>query len=83
MTEPGPRTSDGEAGRAGGAGGVRKRRPVLLAAFVLGPLAVIAGLMWAIAWSLAHDPGLKDEPKGAGAGQTGGANAIGEWLSDR
>lgn len=61
----------------------RRRRPVLLAAFLLGPLVVMAALMWAIAWSLAHSPGLTDAPKGAGAGETGGANALGEWLADR
>lgn len=85
--EPGSASDHGDPARAQPAPSiphpVRRRRPILLAAVLLGPLAVLAGLMWAIAYSLAHDPGLTDPPKGAGAGETGGANALGEWLSHR
>eukprot|EP01026_Neomeris_dumetosa_P066580 TRINITY_DN64578_c0_g1_i5.p5 TRINITY_DN64578_c0_g1~~TRINITY_DN64578_c0_g1_i5.p5 ORF type:complete len:105 (+),score=15.80 TRINITY_DN64578_c0_g1_i5:384-698(+) len=49
------------------------------------PVLLIAGLMYAVAWSIDHGPaeGQKRDPVGAGAGDTGGANAIGEALRDR
>jgi predicted alpha/beta superfamily hydrolase len=52
-----------------------------LTLYLLAPLAVLAGLCWAIVYSLEHGVKLVGKPHGAGAGATGGANAIGELLA--
>lgn len=58
-------------------------RKIALLAYLFTPLAVLAVLVWAIAYSIKERPvNLADYPPiGAGAGSTGGANAIGELLS--
>lgn len=54
-----------------------------LTVFLLTPVVLVAGLMVAVFVSL-QDGGIeKMQPVGAGAGDTGGANAIGEYFSHR
>jgi enterochelin esterase-like enzyme len=53
-----------------------KRHQVALTAFLILPLALFVALCWAIAVTI-REP---HTPIGAGGGNTGGANAIGEWL---
>ncbi len=63
----------------------RKRKSqILLTIWLSLPVLLIAGLMYAVAWSIDHGPveGQPREPVGAGGGDTGGANAIGEALRD-
>jgi len=60
-----------------------KRQQAALIAFVLSPLAVTAGLVWMIVVSLNNPAIHKLPPVGAGAGDTGGANAIGERFAAR
>lgn len=57
-------------------------KPVLTL-WLFAPIALVAGLsVWIVA-SMRGQP-LMDVPAvGAGAGQTGGANALGEWLAHR
>jgi len=57
-----------------------KRQNVGLTIFLLTPVAVIVILVWAIAASLQNPPAIRPQAVGAGAGQTGGANALGEAL---
>jgi enterochelin esterase-like enzyme len=60
-----------------------KRRQVALLVWILLPLLVVALLCWAIALSMS-ERGTRMESTpgvGAGAGDTGGANAIGEILA--
>lgn len=69
----------------------RRRQPgpkplgyrLLFFAFVLSPLAVLAILCWLIVVSLQAGPAMENAHVGAGAGDTGGANAIGEMLERR
>ncbi|MBK9189144.1 MAG: alpha/beta hydrolase [Phycisphaerales bacterium] len=57
-----------------------RRQNVGLTIFLLVPVAVIVILVWAIAASLQNPPPIRPPAVGAGAGQTGGANALGESL---
>lgn len=56
------------------------RKNVLLTVWLLLPLIVVGGLTWWIFRSFAAGPPEKLPPVGAGAGDAGGANAIGLWL---
>jgi len=63
-----------------GAGPRVRFGPISMAIFLIAPVAVVAVIVWIIIASLgAHDTGSR--PQGAGAGDTGGANAIGEMLA--
>jgi len=62
--------------------GTMRRQNVLLSIWLTLPILIIGLLIWAIALSLA-DPPRKMTPVGAGAGDTGGANAIGQALAGR
>lgn len=59
-----------------------RRQNILLSVWLLLPLAIIGLLMWAIVLSLSNPPS-KLPPVGAGAGDTGGANGIGQALAGR
>ncbi len=48
--------------------------------FIAAPAVVLAVLFYGIAISMERGPSMVAEPVGAGAGTTGGANAIGEAL---
>lgn len=61
---------------------VRKQN-VFLTAWLTAPILVVALLCYWIIVSLQSGPKMNAEPVGAGAGRTGGANAIGELLSER
>ena len=54
--------------------------PLSMAIFLIAPVAVVGVIVWIIIASLgAQTNGT--QPRGAGAGDTGGANAIGEMLA--
>ncbi|QYK47037.1 MAG: hypothetical protein KF838_09590 [Phycisphaeraceae bacterium] len=59
------------------------KKHILLTAWLILPLAVVVFLCVWIARSLQHGPIAMPAPRGQGAGQTGGANAIGERLAGR
>jgi hypothetical protein len=48
--------------------------------FVLCPLAVLAVVCWLVAIAIPRGPQMQNDRRGAGGGDTGGANAIGEML---
>ncbi len=48
--------------------------------FIGTPFVAVAGLTWGIIYGFNHGPSMSAEPVGAGAGDTGGANALGESL---
>lgn len=54
---------------------------VFLTVLLLAPFVLVAGLMYWFSMSLDTGPRMKVAPIGAGAGSTGGANAIGELLA--
>ncbi len=60
-----------------------KAKNIALTAYVLAPFAVLAILIWAIAYSMQERPArmAQTPPVGAGAGATAGANAIGEIIA--
>lgn len=58
-----------------------KRQQVALIAYVLSPIVVTVMLCWAIAISIREPRKMDVPPIGAGAGDTGGANAIGQLLA--
>ncbi len=58
-----------------------KRQQVALIAYVLSPIVVTVMLCWAIAVSIREPRKMDVPPIGAGAGDTGGANAIGQLLA--
>lgn len=53
---------------------------VFMLAFIAAPLVVLAVLVYAMSVAMEHGPSMVAEPVGAGAGRTGGANALGERL---
>ncbi len=59
----------------------RQTQQIALTAFVLAPLVVLVLLCWAIAVSIREPRKMDVPPIGAGAGNTGGANAIGELIA--
>jgi len=52
-------------------------------AFIAAPLVVLAVLVYAMTIAMERGPSMVAEPVGAGAGRTGGANALGEALFGR
>lgn len=54
-----------------------------LTVWLIAPIALVAGLSVWIVVSMRGEPLMDAPPVGAGAGQTGGANALGEWLAHR
>jgi enterochelin esterase-like enzyme len=58
-----------------------KRQQVALTAYILSPIVVTVLLCWAIAVSIKEPRKMDVPPIGAGAGDTGGANAIGQLLA--
>jgi hypothetical protein len=58
-------------------------RRLLFILFVLSPLAVLAVLCWMIAVAIPRGPQMANDHRGAGGGDTGGANAIGEMLEKK
>lgn len=54
---------------------------VFLTVLLIAPFLLVAGLMHWFSMSLDSGPRMKAAPVGAGAGSTGGANAIGELLA--
>ncbi|MCL4220045.1 MAG: hypothetical protein KJZ65_01615 [Phycisphaerales bacterium] len=57
-------------------------KPVLTL-WLMAPIALVLGLSVWIVVSMQGKPWMHAPPVGAGAGQTGGANALGEWLAHR
>ena len=62
---------------------VRIRSRLAITLFLLSPIAVVAGLCLWIVVSLSAEPEMRAEARGQGARDTGGANALGEWLAGR
>ncbi len=56
------------------------KQNVLLTLWLLAPFAVLAMIVGWIFYSLRAGPKMDEPGVGAGAGDTGGANAIGEML---
>jgi hypothetical protein len=59
------------------------RQRLLLTGWLLLPILVFAGLVAWIFVSVGKPKAMNEPPVGAGAGDTGGANALGEFLSGR
>jgi hypothetical protein len=59
------------------------RQRLLLTGWLLLPILVFAGLVAWIFVSVGKPKAMNEPPVGAGAGDTGGANALGELLSGR
>ncbi|MEM1331058.1 MAG: hypothetical protein AAGG07_10900 [Planctomycetota bacterium] len=57
-----------------------RKQTLFLSLWIAFPIAVISGLMWWIVASFDTERPMMAEPVGAGAGETGGANAIGEAI---
>lgn len=53
---------------------------VFMLAFIASPLVVLAILVYAMTVAMQRGPSMVAEPVGAGAGATGGANALGESV---
>lgn len=60
-----------------------KRQSIALTAFLLTPVAAIFILVWAIIVSLRTGPEMRAPRVGAGAGDTGGANAFADLIAGR
>lgn len=60
----------------------RAKQNLLLTLWLLAPFAVLALIIGWIFYSLRAGPKMDEPGVGAGAGDTGGANAIGEMLKD-
>lgn len=60
------------------------RKNIILTLWLIAPLATFAGLYAMIFVTLDNDKPMSDAaPIGAGAGDTGNANALGQWLAGR
>jgi hypothetical protein len=60
------------------------RKNIILTLWFIAPLATFAGLYVLIFVTLDNDRPMRDAaPIGAGAGDTGNANALGQWLAGR
>jgi hypothetical protein len=57
------------------------RKNLLITVWLLLPVAVVGGLTWWIFHTYTRPKAMNAVPVGAGAGDTGGANALGEWLA--
>ncbi len=60
----------------------RTTKNLLLTAWLAGPFAVLAVILWLVVVFLGK-PKMLATARGPGAGDTGGANALGEWLAGR
>lgn len=60
----------------------RTTRNLLLTAWLAAPFAVLGAILW-LAVVFLGKPKMIATPRGPGAGDTGGANALGEWLAGR
>lgn len=58
-----------------------RRQNVWLTAFLIAPLALMVAVCWGIYAGLRYGAPMEAPPIGAGAGSTGGVNAIGELLA--
>lgn len=58
-----------------------RKQNVALTGFLLLTLVMVIFLTWGITYGLQHGPRMDEPPVGAGAGATGGANAIGELMA--
>ena len=56
---------------------------LLFLLYVLSPLAVLAVLCWLVALAIPRGPQMQNDRRGAGGGETGGANAIGEMIEHK
>ncbi|MEM9373711.1 MAG: hypothetical protein AAGA55_08705 [Planctomycetota bacterium] len=59
------------------------RKNLVLTAWLLFPILVFAGLVVWIFVSASKPKAMMVDPVGPGAGDTGGANALGEWIAGR
>lgn len=59
------------------------RKNLALTLWLLLPILVFAGLVGWIFVSMSREPLMDESARGPGAGDTGGANALGEWLAGR
>ena len=60
------------------------RKNIMLTLFLASPIVVVIGLVMMIFVSLDKEKLMADSPAiGAGAGDTGDANALGQWLAGR
>ncbi len=57
------------------------RKNVLLTLWLLFPLVTMAALVWVIVATVGVPKKMDAPARGPGAGDTGGANALGEWLA--
>lgn len=57
------------------------KKNLLITLWLLAPIAAVGLLAWWIAVSLNIGPAMRAEPVGPGAGDTGGANALGEFFA--
>ena len=61
-----------------------KKKNIMLTIWLLLPITIVSLLMVWIFWSLDKERLMADAvPIGAGAGDTGNANALGQWLAGR
>lgn len=58
-------------------------RKLFLTGWLIAPIVIVAGLCTWIIVSMRQPPKMDAPPVGAGAGHTGGANALGEWLAHK
>lgn len=66
---------------AGGAPRARKLPRAWVVAILASPILIVGALFWTMAILLKQPPVMSEPPVGAGAGTTGGVNAIGEMLA--
>lgn len=59
------------------------RKNLALTVWLLLPFAVVGGLVFGIFIAYRDGPAMDARPVGQGAGDTGGANALGQWLAGR
>ena len=59
------------------------KRRIFLIVFLAMPMLLLSVLFWIIAASVGQTPAMSNSRVGVGAGDTGGANALGEWLAGR
>jgi hypothetical protein len=60
-----------------------RKQNVALTAFLIFSLVMVVLLTLGIIYGLKHGPRMDEPPVGAGAGATGGANAIGELMAGK
>ncbi|MEL7473895.1 MAG: alpha/beta hydrolase-fold protein [Planctomycetota bacterium] len=57
------------------------KKRILLMALLSTPILALVAIFYAIDLGIQNGPAMRAQPVGPGAGDTGGANAIGEWLT--